>query len=446
MELPSTAADGMEGSLGGTGIRVRRSGSTADIVRRNGAVQVSRKSSFSDGLLAAHRRASDSSLPSLVFPLARTPVPVEALANAHSALHAADESGRSVGLQEHLHSLQELADTFGTHIDLEAPVKSRGLTSVAAGELLAAGGPNILTPPHRVPLWLLFLLQFCNLLIILLLVASLLSFILFTIQPAEYSHLYLAVILLAVVLLTCWETYSQEAAADNLMEKFRALVPAHCMVVRDGLTHSVPAETVVPGDLLLLGSGGKVSADCRVVSCDSMLVNQSMITGESEAVEVREIAASTNPLEARNLLFNGSLVVEGSALAVVIRTGDATLVGTIVELTSTSTKGASTLRCELDYFVNILLVIALVQAAAVLIVGLARGYDVVTVVVYGVVVVFVANVPQGLPSTVTACLLIVWPSAWGGSRFSSRSSTWWRHSAPSAASAPTKLARLPLVA
>ena len=144
-----------------------------------------------------------------------------------------------------------------------------------------------------------------------------------------------------------------------------------------------------------------------MISCEALMVNQSMITGESDAIQASVVPTSTNPLEARNLLFNGSLVVGGSAYAVAVRTGDATLVGTIVELTGTASKGGSTLRHELDFFVNILLVIALVQAIAVLIVGFARGYDPITVVVYGVVVVFVANVPQGLPSTVTACLLIV---------------------------------------
>ena len=355
--------------------------------------------------MAARRRASESSLPSIIGPLSCTPA--EEQVDAQRVLSAADQKGNSLNLTEHTFSLLQLGDTYNTDINIQEPSKSGGLTSESAAALLASDGPNILTPPDRVPLWLLFLSQFCNLLIVLLLVASLLSFILFAINPTEYRDLYLGIILFVVAVATCTETYLQEATADGLMQKFRALVPDHCMVIRGGVVHTVPAETLVAGDILFLKSGDKVSADCRVISCEALMVNQSMITGESDAIQASVVPTSTNPLEARNLLFNGSLVVGGSAYAVAVRTGDATLVGTIVELTGTASKGGSTLRHELDFFVNILLVIALVQAIAVLIVGFARGYDPITVVVYGVVVVFVANVPQGLPSTVTACLLIV---------------------------------------
>ena len=132
-----------------------------------------------------------------------------------------------------------------------------------------------------------------------------------------------------------------------------------------------------------------------------------MITGESEPVDSCVVAADPNALEAKNIIFNGSLVVDGGCLAVAIRTGDATLIGTMVELTGDVGKSASTLKNDIDYFVKIVTVFALVQAAIIFIVGLSQGYDPIQVFINGFVTILISNVPQGLPSTVTACLFIV---------------------------------------
>jgi len=132
-----------------------------------------------------------------------------------------------------------------------------------------------------------------------------------------------------------------------------------------------------------------------------------MITGESEPVDSCVVAADPNALEARNIIFNGSLVVDGGCLAIAIRTGDATLIGTMVELTGDVGKSASTLKNDIDYFVKIVAVFGLIQAATVFIVGLSQGYDPIQVFINGFVTILIGNVPQGLPSTVTACLFIV---------------------------------------
>ena len=100
-----------------------------------------------------------------------------------------------------------------------------------------------------------------------------------------------------------------------------------------------------------------------------------MITGESEAVDSQVVAADPNALEAKNIIFNGSLVVDGGCLAVAIRTGDATLIGTMVELTGDVGKMASTFKVDIDYFVKVVTVFALCQAVLIFIVGLAKGYD-----------------------------------------------------------------------
>jgi sodium/potassium-transporting ATPase subunit alpha len=164
-----------------------------------------------------------------------------------------------------------------------------------------------------------------------------------------------------------------------------------------------------------------------------------MITGESEPICSSVEAHDPNALEAKNIIFNGSLVVDGGCLAVVIRTGDATLIGTMVELTSDVGKAASTFKVDIDYFVKIVTVLALCQAATIFIVGLSRGINPVDVFINGFVTIMIGNVPQGryrplsllealifsylrsfpsieffflfdfpgLPTTVTACLYLI---------------------------------------
>ena len=138
---------------------------------------------------------------------------------------------------------------------------------------------------------------------------GLLSILAYIINPHDVSSLYLGIILLVVVVVTCYETYSQEAKSDELMEKFRAMVPEAVSCIRGGSLGPIPCDNLVVGDIIRLTSGDKVPADCRMISAASMLVDQSMITGESEAVEIVVDAADKDPLESRNLVFNGSLVL-----------------------------------------------------------------------------------------------------------------------------------------
>lgn len=115
----------------------------------------------------------------------------------------------------------------------------------------------------------------------------------------------------------------------------------------------------------------------------SLKVDQAMITGESEPVECHVDRASNDPLEARNLIFSGSLVVDGSCLALVIRTGDNTLMGTMVELTGDAGKDSSTLKKDIEVFVLYITMFALVQAGIVLIAGILLGGSIVDTFVNG---------------------------------------------------------------
>jgi len=191
------------------------------------------------------------------------------------------------------------------------------------------------------------------------------------------------------------------------MEKFRALVPDDAVVIRNGTRISAPVSDIVLGDIVYISGGAKIPADCRVFWNQNMKVDQSSITGESEPVEIHVKSQSDEPLEAKNIIFSGSLAVDGACLAVVIRTGDHTLIGGMVELTSDVDKDSTNLKKDIDYFVLIVTIVSLVQAFIVLFVGLALGMNFVECFVMGFIVIVVANVPQGLPTTVVVCLHIM---------------------------------------
>jgi magnesium-transporting ATPase (P-type) len=253
------------------GINARRSGSASILVtNERGELVVERK--VSDLKIAVKNRLSSSALPSVLNIGAQEPQQAAAPVSAVEVLEKKGGKGAAGAYSEHMYPLETLAEKFETHIDVNDPTKSRGLTEDKAKAVLAIDGPNVLVPPHRIPLWMLFLLQFTSLLMVLLEITSLLCIILFLVDMSNYTNLYLGVLLAIVVLVTCYETYSQEAKADSLMEQFRAMVPAQASVIRDGVMYPIEVSQLVAGDIIRLKSGDKVPADCRVIYNESQKV------------------------------------------------------------------------------------------------------------------------------------------------------------------------------
>jgi sodium/potassium-transporting ATPase subunit alpha len=151
---------------------------------------------------------------------------------------------------------------------------------------------------------------------------GLLSFITYAIYPTAPVNLYLGLLLMGDVLITCYLSFSQEAKSAAVMESFRVMLPSECTVTRSGKRQRTLAEDLVVGDLVMLKTGDKVPADLRIIYCNGLMVDQSMLTGESEPQPKSEARfAEKNPLESMNLAFSGSLCVDGEAAGIVVRTG-----------------------------------------------------------------------------------------------------------------------------
>lgn len=166
------------------------------------------------------------------------------------------------------------------------------------------------------------------------------------------------------------------------------------------------ASALVPGDVVLVRMGDKTPADLLIFSANECHVDNSSLTGESEPQERGKDNDMRNPLEAGNLLFNSCLIVAGEAYGVVIRTGDATVLGQIATLTAGEEKTTSPLSHEIDNFVKIIATIAILTALIFFGIAFPVNNNNASLAINFAIGIFVAWVPEGLPATVTMLLTI----------------------------------------
>lgn len=319
-----------------------------------------------------------------------------------------------VDLESAFQTREEVAAHFSeSGISVDRPAASRGLTLQRAAEQLEVDGANELTPGDAVSPWTLLAKQMINPFMILLAAAGVLSFVAYGIDPSQTLNAVLGGVLFFVVAVTILMSWSQEVKTIKTMAGFSNILPTEAIVIRDGTRTDVLARTLVVGDLVVLTLGQKVPADVRLLSTSMLKVENGAITGESEPVELDAAATYTKgemPVEeARNIAFNGSLVLDGEGLGVVVATGDRTLLGHIAKLTSQTETRRSTMEIEVQRFVYFISVLAISMAIVFFVIDVARrsGEGALNSFINGFLVIIVANVPQGLPATVTSLQLIV---------------------------------------
>jgi len=202
---------------------------------------------------------------------------------------------------------------------------SAGLGSAEADLRLAEVGPNLLEVKEKATALKLFLNQFKSPIILILLFATGVSAVL-----KDWVD---ALIILAIVLGSALLSFFQEYSASTAAEKLRAQVTVKATVLRDGQAQQVPAEQVVPGDVVLLSAGNLVPADGVLLEARDFFVNQAVLTGETFPVEKRPdpVAAGASLAERTNCVFMGTNVRSGSARVVIVQTGAATAFGQIAK-------------------------------------------------------------------------------------------------------------------
>ncbi|MDP4089090.1 MAG: cation-transporting P-type ATPase [Bacillota bacterium] len=274
-----------------------------------------------------------------------------------------------------------------------------GLTASEAKERQNKYGKNVISEKKGKPVILVFLSNFISLMAILLWVGGIIAFI------AEMPELAIAIWLVNVIngVFSFW----QEFRASKATEALKKMLPSYVRVIRDNQEQQILAEDLVPGDIMVVQEGDKISADARVLASSDLQVNQSTLTGESNPVRKTHdhvVINSMSRSEIPNLIFTGTSVSSGTAKAVVISTGMETEFGKIANLTQAVKTERSPLEKELDKLTKQVSVMAIsigvlffISATLFVKEPLAQAF----IFSLGMIVAFI---PEGLLPTVTLSL------------------------------------------
>ncbi len=275
-----------------------------------------------------------------------------------------------------------------------------GLTQAEAQKRLAEYGPNRLRPPKKRSVWMLFLAQFNNLLIYVLLVAAGITMLL--------GHWIDAGVIIGVVIINALIGFFQEGKAEKALDAIRKLLSLQATVLRDGKSISLPAEQLVPGDIVSLQSGDKVPADLRLFMVKNVRIEEATLTGESMPVEksIEPVKETTTLGDQTCMAFSGTLVAYGQGNSVVVATGDATEIGRIsAMIAETQTLTTRLLRKMAEFGRWLTFAILAIAAATVAFGVLVRDYGI-SQLFLAAVGLAVAAIPEGLPAIMTITLAI----------------------------------------
>ncbi|MBI4081732.1 MAG: cation-transporting P-type ATPase [Candidatus Lambdaproteobacteria bacterium] len=275
-----------------------------------------------------------------------------------------------------------------------------GLEGAEAAARLARHGPNRLPEKPPRPLILLFVDQFKSLLILILAVAAVFA--------AAVGDLKDAIVIMVVTLLNALLGFYQEHRAEQSLEALKKMLPLRARVRREGRTAEVAAETLVPGDIVLLEPGDRVAADGRLVLSQTLEIDESSLTGESRPAEkdAKALAAEPAPLAERaNMAYMNTMVTRGRGELMVTATGHHTEMGRIAQALAETTEPPTPLQVQIDHLGKRLAAVAGIFIAMILALGLYTGKGLFDAVLEAIALA-VAAVPEGLPAVVTVTLAL----------------------------------------
>jgi len=274
-----------------------------------------------------------------------------------------------------------------------------GITDREAAQREHTYGKNIFHKKEKKSPLIIFLKQLGSPLIFILIAAGVITAIL-------NEWIEVAVIALAVLVNTGLGFY-REYHAENTLEKLRNFIKDRSRVIRDGHEKEIDSEFLVPGDIIKLAYGGRVSADARIISTNNLKVDEAILTGESAPVQksAEPVSVSAIVAERSNMVHAGTLVVDGFATAVVVSTGDSTEIGRIAGLVSGTHRAKTPIQKGLARLAWIIFAIVVVIVIGIFLLGISRGESVVAMLVLSAAV-SIGAVPEALPIALTVILSI----------------------------------------
>lgn len=288
---------------------------------------------------------------------------------------------------------------------LRALVSSEGgLSEAEAAKRLSENGFNEIREAARTPLSLRFLGQFTHFLAVLLWIGAGLALFSEYLHPGE-GMVTLGLAIIGVIFINAIFTFIQEYRAEKALEALKKLLPFYVRVIRNSREKQLHARETVPGDIILLSEGDMIPADARLLESSRLKVNNSSLTGESEASLRDHMPSQGELLESPNIVFAGTTVTSGSGKALVFATGMGTEFGRIAHLTSAVEPGLSPLQKEIIKVTRFIAVLATVMGSALFLLGhlIGRSFWENFIFTIGLII---ANVPEGLLPTVTLSLVM----------------------------------------
>lgn len=275
---------------------------------------------------------------------------------------------------------------------------SRGLTKQQVTQRRSQFGLNELEGDKGTSKWLIFIKQFQDFMVLILLAATLIAGLL-----GEFID---AIAIMVIVLINGFIGFFQEQKAEKSLEKLKELSAPIAHVLRDGVWKKIPSQEIVVGDVVRLSSGDRVPADVRMVTSNGLETEESALTGESLPVMKHATAIHKDQLEPQdqvNMGFKGTLVTKGSGVGIVVRTGMQTVMGQIATLMASTKKVMTPLEHKLAELGKVLIVVVLILTALVVGIGVYQGHPMYNMFLAGVSLA-VAAIPEGLPAIVTVAL------------------------------------------
>lgn len=279
-------------------------------------------------------------------------------------------------------------------------ILTTGLTDKEAKYKLQKHGLNILAERKKIsPLKILFQ-QFTDLMVIILMISTVIS--------GFMGEMTEAVTIIAIVVVNAIMGFVQEFKTEKTMEALKSLAAPSAKVIRNEQQVSIPAEEIVPGDVLVIEAGDRIAADAAILESSSLHVDESLLTGESVPVEknpIKNNKALIDPFDKKSSVYMGTVVTGGRAKAVVYATGMKTEMGHIADMIQNIEDDETPLQRRLAHLGKFIAVGCLLICAIVSIAGVIRGEKLFNMLLSGISLA-VAAVPEGLPAIVTISLAL----------------------------------------
>lgn len=289
-----------------------------------------------------------------------------------------------IGPEEVLQSINTSRENGLTEKDVQKRVKHHGFNELKEAEKPSA--------------FLLFLEQFKDFMVLVLLAATLISGLL-----GEYID---AIAIIAIVLINGILGFFQERRAEKSLEALKEMSAPQVQALREGEWTRIQSKDLVPGDIVKFTSGDRIGADLRLIEAKSLEIEESALTGESLPVSKFTNALSDGHAgigDLTNMAFMGTLVTRGNGVGVVVATGMSTAMGQIADLLQSAETMETPLQRRLEQLGKILIVVALALTFLVVAVGVIQGHELYDMFLAGVSLA-VAAIPEGLPAIVTVAL------------------------------------------